>query len=157
MLVDPRHFHLLKTPKRCHGIHGCHPPVTAMVWFNAWPTLRSDRSHLVYTGYMGNSSPKKIGEFKIPMRKEEYYPHMQPKDLFFEYSSVLRLIMTSSQKRGISQASLDSKISSLEHLWRLAHLQSTAVISFARLMCTGVVKYYQVPKKSLGGTQNPAV
>ena len=96
-------------------IHGCHPPVTAMVWFNAWPTLRSYRSHRVYTGYIVRyeeiAPPKKNGWIQNPYwEKEEYYPHIcDPKTIFFFNTPVY---WDSSwrhlKKEGKFQASLDS-------------------------------------------------
>lgn len=128
MLVDPRHFHLLKTPKDATKDHPCHlsPP-----WYGSMPgqTLRSYRSHRVYTAYIvrsgGNSPPpKKNGWIQNPYwEKEEYYPHIcdPTNHVSFTTPVILRLIMTSSEKRGEFQASLDSKSSLFGAPLKAAH------------------------------------
>lgn len=156
--MTPRHFHLLNTPKRCPqkiipAIH-LSPP-----WYGSMPgqTLRSDRSHRVYTGYIvryGEIPPtKKLVNSKSLLRKRRVLsPYMRPnQSCFFYYSSGIEINHDLiSKKRDFAPKS--PLWSTFEGLVLLSQrTKSSAVISFVRRKCAlGLSNITKYAKKVLG-------
>lgn len=163
VLVDPRHFHLLKTPKDATKDHPCHlsPP-----WYGSMPgqTLRSYRSHRVYTAYIvrsgGNSPPQKkwVNSKSLLRKRRVLSPYMRPnQSCFFYYSSDIEINHDVIwKKRGISSKSR-LKIFSLWSTFE-GCAQSQLLWSLSPGLCAlGLSNITMYAKKSLGGTQKKVV